>query len=35
MKSLVRAKISALGTYVPPRLLTNHDLEKMVDTSDQ
>lgn len=35
LKSLVRAKISALGTYVPPRLLTNHDLEKMVDTSDQ
>lgn len=31
----VRAKISALGTYVPPRLLTNADLEKMVDTSDE
>jgi 3-oxoacyl-[acyl-carrier-protein] synthase-3 len=30
-----RAKISALGTYVPPRLLTNADLEKMVETSDQ
>jgi 3-oxoacyl-[acyl-carrier-protein] synthase-3 len=29
-----RAKISALGTYVPPRLLTNADLEKMVDTSN-
>jgi len=29
-----RSKISALGTYVPPRLLTNQDLEKMVDTSD-
>jgi 3-oxoacyl-[acyl-carrier-protein] synthase-3 len=26
-------KISALGTYVPPRLLTNYDLEKMVETS--
>jgi len=35
LKSLIRAKISALGTYVPPRLLTNQDLEKMVDTSDQ
>lgn len=35
MNKLLRAKISALGTYVPPRLLTNHDLEKMVDTSDQ
>lgn len=30
-----RAKITALGTYVPPRLLTNADLEKMVETSDQ
>src|ERR1700719_4228286 len=31
----VRAKISAVGTYVPPRLLTNADLEKMVETNDQ
>jgi 3-oxoacyl-[acyl-carrier-protein] synthase III len=31
----IRAKISALGTYVPPRLLTNADLEKMVDTNDE
>jgi 3-oxoacyl-[acyl-carrier-protein] synthase-3 len=30
-----RAKISALGTYVPPRVLSNKDLEKMVDTSDE
>jgi 3-oxoacyl-[acyl-carrier-protein] synthase-3 len=30
-----RAKISALGTYVPPDVLTNKDLEKMVDTNDQ
>lgn len=35
MNKLVRAKISALGTYVPPRLLTNADLEKMVETNDQ
>ena len=34
MSQLVRAKISALGTYVPPRLLTNADLEKMVETSN-
>ena len=27
-----RAKITALGTYVPPRVVTNHDLEKMVET---
>jgi 3-oxoacyl-[acyl-carrier-protein] synthase III len=27
--------IRSLATYVPPRLLTNHDLEKMVDTTDE
>jgi len=31
----IRAKITALGTYVPPRVLTNKDLETMVDTTDQ
>ncbi|MFL6442957.1 MAG: beta-ketoacyl-ACP synthase III [Candidatus Sulfotelmatobacter sp.] len=35
MSKPVRAKISALGTYLPPRVLTNSDLEKMVDTSNQ
>lgn len=35
MSKPIRAKISALGTYVPPRLLTNADLERMVDTSDE
>ena len=30
-----RAKITALGTYVPPQILTNQDLEKIVDTSDE
>jgi 3-oxoacyl-[acyl-carrier-protein] synthase-3 len=30
----VRAKISAVGAYVPPRLLTNADLEKLVATND-
>jgi 3-oxoacyl-[acyl-carrier-protein] synthase-3 len=34
LTSLQRVKISALGTYVPPRLLTNADLEKMVETSN-
>jgi len=34
VSQLVRAKITALGTYVPPRLLTNDDLEKMVETSN-
>ena len=31
----VRAKISSVGTYVPPRLLTNADLERMVETNNQ
>lgn len=30
-----RVKISAIGIYVPPKVLTNADLEKMVDTSDE
>jgi len=30
-----RAKITALGTYVPPRVLSNADLEKMVDTTNE
>ena len=34
MNKPIRAKISALGTYVPPRLLTNADLERMVDTNN-
>jgi 3-oxoacyl-[acyl-carrier-protein] synthase III len=32
---LLKAKITALGCYAPPRLLTNQDLEKLVDTNDQ
>ena len=35
MSQLQRVKISALGTYVPPRILTNADLAKMVDTNDE
>jgi 3-oxoacyl-[acyl-carrier-protein] synthase III len=31
----VRAKISALGTYVPPRVLSNADLETLVETSNE
>lgn len=27
--------IVAIGAYAPPRLLTNHDLETMVDTTDE
>jgi 3-oxoacyl-[acyl-carrier-protein] synthase-3 len=34
-KAVRRPKITALGCYTPPRLLTNLDLEKMVETSNQ
>jgi 3-oxoacyl-[acyl-carrier-protein] synthase III len=30
-----RVEIKSLATYVPPRLLTNADLERMVDTTDE
>lgn len=30
-----KAKITAIGTYAPSRRLTNADLEKIVDTSDE
>jgi 3-oxoacyl-[acyl-carrier-protein] synthase-3 len=30
-----RVQISSLATYVPPRVLTNSDLERMVDTSNE
>lgn len=29
------AKITALGTYVPPRVMTNKDFEKIVETSNE
>ncbi len=32
---MIRSRIIATGSYVPPRVLTNFDLEKMVDTSDE
>ncbi|MBN2365068.1 MAG: ketoacyl-ACP synthase III [Calditrichaeota bacterium] len=31
----MHAKISGVGHYVPPRVLTNKDLEKIVETSDE
>ena len=31
---MVIAKISSVGCWVPPKLLTNQDLEKIVDTND-
>ena len=27
--------IAGIGSYLPPRIVTNHDLEKMVDTNDE
>ena len=34
-RSVRGTKIGSLATYVPPRVLTNADLEKMVDTTDE
>lgn len=33
--SLLRGRIISTGFYVPKKVITNHDLEKMVDTSDK
>lgn len=33
MRTTRRAKITALGRYVPPKVVTNHDLAKRVDTN--
>ncbi|MGL6103458.1 MAG: beta-ketoacyl-ACP synthase 3, partial [Exiguobacterium acetylicum] len=30
-----RARITAIGSYVPNRIMTNHDLEKLVETNDE
>ncbi len=35
MNTKIRAKITALGSFVPPRILSNDDLEKMVATSNE
>jgi len=35
VKGIRRVKIAGLGTYVPPRVLSNADLERMVDTSNE
>jgi len=32
---MFRSKISGLGKYVPENVVTNHDLEKVMDTSDE
>jgi 3-oxoacyl-[acyl-carrier-protein] synthase III len=33
--TLRRVRIAGLSTYVPPKVLTNADLQKMVDTTDE
>jgi len=35
MSKRIAAKITAVAGYVPPRVVTNADLEKIVDTSDE
>lgn len=30
-----RAGVTALGVYAPPKVVTNHDLERIMDTSDE
>jgi 3-oxoacyl-[acyl-carrier-protein] synthase III len=35
VNALRRVRIAGLGTYVPPRVLSNADLEKMVDTTNE
>jgi 3-oxoacyl-[acyl-carrier-protein] synthase III len=35
VKGLRHVKIAGLSTYVPPKVLTNADLEKLVDTNDE
>jgi 3-oxoacyl-[acyl-carrier-protein] synthase-3 len=34
-RAVRRARIASLATYVPPRLLTNADLERLVETTDE
>lgn len=34
MQQNQKASITGIGSYLPDKILTNHDLEKMVDTSD-
>jgi 3-oxoacyl-[acyl-carrier-protein] synthase-3 len=35
VRSLRRVRVAGLSTYVPPRVLTNDDLEKLVDTNNE
>jgi len=33
--SQIRAVITGVGAYLPPDLITNEDLSRLVDTSDE
>ena len=35
MPAHIKARIIGVGSYLPERVLTNDDLEKLVDTSDE
>ena len=32
---MYNAKIMGVGSYLPPNKVTNHDLEKIIDTNDE
>src|SRR5512143_1900644 len=32
---MINARITGTGSYAPKKVITNHDLEKLVDTSDE
>ena len=34
-RTVLRARIASIATYLPPKVLTNADLEKMVETTDE
>ena len=31
---MIRSRITGIGFHGPPRVVTNHDLEKIMDTTD-
>ncbi len=35
MAEIIKVKVTSTGRYLPPKVLTNKDLEKIVDTSDE
>ena len=32
---MIHARITGTGSYAPKKIITNQDLEKLVDTSDE